>query len=208
MNHYSQLHQETCDLLAAYDAHFVSEATDPSLVRFRVQLGKSDPELFGKFGMYHVTHSVIVLDAHRKQVLVIQKKLQGSDFSWTLPCGHIERGTVSLWESVQDHLRHQTGLHEVERLSPGKVMLPLDIHNDFVDENPATREAYHFHHDFLFLAQCTDPSFHPVCKTQVDGLDVRWMPVADFIGTPGKRMKRVGLKLGDFLGHPSPALAN
>lgn len=192
------MHARTREELTHYLARHPGE--HERLHALREQIAHDD-DLFSRANMAgHITSSVLVLDADRSHVLLIHHKVYRS---WMQPGGHVEPDSASLFESGLREVEEETGLPaaDTQPLQNGQV---LNIDTHAIAARPAKGEGAHRHHDFLFAVVATRPFAPQPQLEEVDG--VEWMPIADFLAIPGRRMQHLVPKLRALL-DPAPAAA-
>lgn len=158
------------------------------------QLAEEPDRVFARDNMVgHITSSVLVLNEHRTQVLLIfHRALQ----AWLPPGGHYE-GPGGLVESAARELAQETGLK-------GAVMgRLLDIDTHEIPARPARGEGTHFHHDFLFLARLPAGAADPLVLELEEVSAAQWFPTGKLVGLGDRRLARVGAKLQAILSEPA-----
>ena len=110
-------------------------------------------------------------------------------------------------EEIARYLERHPGEHERLRALRAQIAHDEDI---FSRANMAGHitasvgEGAHRHHDVLFAVVATRPFTPRPQLEEVDG--VEWMPIADFLALPGRRMQHLVPKLRALL-DPAPAAA-
>lgn len=192
------MHARTREELAHYLARHPDE--HERLHALRAQIAHDD-DIFSRANMAgHITSSVLVFDADRRHVLLIHHKVYQS---WMQPGGHVEPDSASLFDSGLREVEEETGLPAADT-QPLWEARALDIDTHAIAARPAKGEGAHRHHDVLFAVVATRPFTPRPQLEEVNG--VEWMPIADFLALPGRRMQHLVPKLRALL-DPAPAAA-
>lgn len=117
----------------------------------------------GSFLPGHFTASAFVVGPREDELLLV---LHAKLARWLQPGGHVEPGDASLLDAARRELAEETGIAEVDPLSPAPF--DLDVHRI-----PAGRAPEHLHFDVRYLCRARSRVLRPA----TDALDARWAPL-------------------------------